>query len=97
MLHGVLKEDIIHIALALEINNGLMICYVQCENVNRQITLSLTYSSILVISMLCGMNGNWNLTYSSEVINLSKIQINAKQFSGQTFNAGICGLLCIGY
>ena len=79
------------------INNGLTICFVQCENVNRQITLSVTFKNEIFVSIIGAMNENWNLTYSSVLVNLSTIQLWAKQFSGQTFNAGICGLLCIGY
>ena len=78
-------------------NNGLIICFVQCENVNRQITLSITFKNEIFVSIIGAMNENWNLTYSSVLVNLSTIQLWAKQFSGQTFNAGICGLLCIGY
>ena len=43
------------------------------------------------------MNENWNLTYSSVLVNLSTIQLWAKTINGTLFNAGVCGLLCIGY
>lgn len=43
------------------------------------------------------MNENWNLTYSSVLVNLSTIQLWAKTMNGSLFNAGVCGLLCIGY
>ena len=43
------------------------------------------------------MNENWNLTYSSVLVNLSTIQLWAKTMNGALFNAEVCGLLCIGY
>ena len=81
----------------LEINNGLIICFVQCEDVNRQITLSITFKNEIFVSIIGAMNENWNLTYSSILVNLSTIQLWAKTINGTLFNAGVCGLLCIGY
>ena len=78
-------------------NNGLIICFVQCENVNRQITLSITFKNEIFVSIIGAMNENWNLTYSSVLVNLSTIQLWAKTFNGTLFNAGVCGLICIGY
>lgn len=78
-------------------NNGLIICFVQCEDVNRRITLSVTFKNEIFVSIIGAMNENWNLTYSSVLVNLSTIQLWAKTMNGSLFNAGVCGLLCIGY
>ena len=81
----------------MEINNGLIICFVCAINANIQITLPITYSTQIVTSTFIGMNDNWNLTYSSHIVDLANIFGNAKQFHGATFNPGTCSLLTFGY